>query len=141
MTKFQERLKKLRQESGLKQIELAEKIGVSKNTVSVWERGLQIPEQKALRKLSDFFGVSVAYIAGHSYQRNGEEIIDDTAVWLEQDDYLENMFEKVLRLSDDSRLIIREAVNKLYMEDQSRGNLRPEGQATVHITRHQSAEQ
>lgn len=54
---FARRLRKLRKAQGLKQRELASAIGVSMYTVSVWERGLQIPEQRTLMKLADFFHV------------------------------------------------------------------------------------
>ena len=48
MTKFQERVKKLRQEKGISQIELAGAIEVTNDTISLWERGLRRPENKQL---------------------------------------------------------------------------------------------
>ena len=40
MATFDTRLKRLRQEKGILQDTLAEEIGVTKGTVSVWERGV-----------------------------------------------------------------------------------------------------
>ena len=48
MTKFQERVKKLRQEKGISQIELANAIEVTIDTILLWERGLRRPENKQL---------------------------------------------------------------------------------------------
>ena len=40
---FKENFKALRPESGLGQIELAKKLGVSKGVISLWENGLREP--------------------------------------------------------------------------------------------------
>ena len=41
-------MKKLRQEKGISQIELAGAIEVTNDTISLWERGLRRPENKQL---------------------------------------------------------------------------------------------
>ena len=97
MTKFQERVKKLRQDKGISQIELAGAIEVTNDTISLWERGLRRPENKQLKKLSEFFDVSIAYLTGNSYNRHAENDFESEAVWLENVDFLEDMFEKVTR--------------------------------------------
>lgn len=51
-------LKILRVKKGLNQGELAEKLGVTRNTISSWENG-KLPSLKNANKLADFFGVSV----------------------------------------------------------------------------------
>lgn len=57
--KFNERLTKLRKEKGLSQEELAEKINVSRQTVSKWELGTTTPEMDKLSQLAGMFGISV----------------------------------------------------------------------------------
>lgn len=64
MNSFGERLKELRQEKGIGQVELAKKIGVSKGIISLWENSLREPTLSNLIALSDFFEVSLDYIAG-----------------------------------------------------------------------------
>ena len=61
---FRIRLKELREERGLGQVELAERIGVSKGIISLWENGLREPKMTALISLAKFFGVTVDYLVG-----------------------------------------------------------------------------
>ena len=59
------RLKELRKEKGLTQVELANIVNVSKITVLRWENEeRQIKPDKA-QQLADFFGVSVGYLLGY----------------------------------------------------------------------------
>ena len=64
--KFSERLKLLRQEKNIGQIELAAKIGVSKGVISLWENDLREPKLSNLILLAKFFNVSLDYLAGLS---------------------------------------------------------------------------
>jgi transcriptional regulator with XRE-family HTH domain len=59
MSTFAERLKELRFRKRISQKELAQKIGVSPSTVAAWEVGRNEPNYDMLKKLADFFGVSV----------------------------------------------------------------------------------
>lgn len=52
------RIKIFRNQKGLSQSELAEKIGVSQNTVSQWETGERIPNVLILKKLTKILGCS-----------------------------------------------------------------------------------
>lgn len=62
--KIAERLKELRQENGLSQSVLAQKIGVSQKAIDYWERGVNEPKATYIVKLADFFDVSADYILG-----------------------------------------------------------------------------
>ena len=58
-----DRLKQLRKGSGLTQSELAERIGVSRESVAKWEsRGNIIPKTEDVIALADYYGVSCDYI-------------------------------------------------------------------------------
>ncbi len=50
---------KQRKIKGLTQEELAEKLGITKNAVSKWERGLCLMDMSLLKPLSEILGVSV----------------------------------------------------------------------------------
>ncbi len=62
--KFGERLRTLRQERGLGQVQLARELDVGKSIVSLWERGECEPTLSKLVAIAQFFGVSVDYLAG-----------------------------------------------------------------------------
>lgn len=63
---FRVELKKYRENAGLSQCELAEKIGVSQAAVGMWESGKREPNFATLCKLADYFGVSVDAILGRA---------------------------------------------------------------------------
>lgn len=54
---FNEKLKKLRNDKGLTQAELADKVFVSRSAVAKWESGLGLPSDESLTTLAEFFGV------------------------------------------------------------------------------------
>ena len=54
-----EKIYALRRKNGLSQEQLAEKIGVSRQSISKWEGGLSTPELDKLKALSEFFQVSI----------------------------------------------------------------------------------
>lgn len=64
MKLFGERLKALREEQGLTQKSLAEKLFVSIPTLSHWECGYQEPSFKDLVLICDFFEVEADYLLG-----------------------------------------------------------------------------
>lgn len=63
-TIFSERLRELRVESGVGQVELAQAIEVSKGVISLWENALREPKLTNLVALAKYFNVSVDYLAG-----------------------------------------------------------------------------
>ena len=54
-----EKILSLRTRMGLSQEDLAEKLGVSRQSVSKWETGQSVPDLDKLIKLADLFGISV----------------------------------------------------------------------------------
>ena len=61
---FAEKLKELRIEKGVGQIELSKAIDVSKGIISLWENGLREPKLSNLIALAKFFDVSIDYLVG-----------------------------------------------------------------------------
>lgn len=58
-------LRKLRKAEGLTQQALAEKMGVSRSTVAMWETGTDCGMENAQR-LAELFGVSLDYLMGRT---------------------------------------------------------------------------
>lgn len=67
---FQNRLKQLREENNLTQLELAQKFNITSQTISQYERGIRTPDFNLLNSITDFFGVSVDYLLGRTDIRN-----------------------------------------------------------------------
>ena len=61
---FAQRLKELRLEHNLGQVQLAEYIGTSKGIISLWENGLREPKLNYLIALAKYFQVSIDYLVG-----------------------------------------------------------------------------
>lgn len=59
---FKEKLQKLRKNAGMTQIDLAEKMLVSRQTISKWETGSAIPDIENIIHISDLFNVSLDYL-------------------------------------------------------------------------------
>ena len=69
---FSERLKKLRKEAGLTQVDVAEKLGISQPAYASWERGKKKPTQENLIKIAQILNVSVDYLVGNSKEKVDE---------------------------------------------------------------------
>lgn len=63
-------LVKLRKELNMSQAELAEKLGVSQQTISKYERGTREPDNKTLIKLSEIFNCTTDYLLGRTNIQN-----------------------------------------------------------------------
>lgn len=73
---FADKLKKLRNERGLTQKELAQVINVSTSAVSQYERGKASPGRENLILLAEYFGVTVAYLEGTTSIEDIEDMLN-----------------------------------------------------------------
>lgn len=62
--KLDERIKELRLARGLSQVDLADALGVTKQSVSNWENSNIQPSIDMLLRLANYFSVSTDYILG-----------------------------------------------------------------------------
>lgn len=62
MTEFKDRIRGLREDKDMTQKMLGDKLGVSHNTVSAWENGINEPNIANLIMLSKIYNVSVDYL-------------------------------------------------------------------------------
>lgn len=69
MDKFPSMLRRLRHEKELTQTELANVLGLSKSSVSMYENGNREPDFETIEKLSDFFNVDMNYLLGWNTDR------------------------------------------------------------------------
>ena len=57
-----DKIMRLRKQNGWSQEELAEKMGISRQSVSKWESGTSIPDLDKIIKMSGIFGVTTDYL-------------------------------------------------------------------------------
>ena len=77
MASFADRMKELRKEQKMTQDELADKLGISRSTVGMYEQGRREPDFEMLDMVADIFDVSIGYMVGNKergrYPRNADE--------------------------------------------------------------------
>ena len=64
MPEFSKIFKQLRLDRHLTQRELADKLGITKSTVSMYERGERRPSFEIAEAITDFFDVDLSYLIG-----------------------------------------------------------------------------
>ncbi len=68
------RIKELREKEKLSQLQLAEKLNLTQQAISLYEKGEREPGIDLINQLADFFGVTTDYLLGKSNIRNIEEL-------------------------------------------------------------------
>lgn len=107
MKNFSTRLKELRTEKEITGEELGKKFNVSKTAVSYWESGRNFPGEETIRKLADFFQVSVDYLLGNSDIRNPYENHERISESIKDDKELLEFWE-VLKEREDLQLLFKQ---------------------------------
>lgn len=69
-----ENIKLLRKTKGLTQEELATKLGVVRQTVSKWEKGISVPDSEMLIEISEIFETPVSALLGETINAQEQEI-------------------------------------------------------------------
>ena len=67
------RLKEIRKSKGLNQTEVANMLGITQNAYSYWENDKVKIDNNSLKKLADFFNVSVDYLLGRDEKTLAEK--------------------------------------------------------------------
>jgi len=66
MKHYGERIAYLREKHKMKQEELAAKLGISRASLSHYEKQRRQPDYKTLKKIADYFDVTIDYIIGRT---------------------------------------------------------------------------
>lgn len=65
MNRFADMLSYLRRREGLSQQELAEKLGLAKSTISMYEKGARKPSFEMLEAIADYFNINMDTLVGN----------------------------------------------------------------------------
>ncbi|HIU57787.1 MAG TPA: helix-turn-helix domain-containing protein [Candidatus Ornithomonoglobus merdipullorum] len=84
MEAFAARLKALRDEHKLSQDELGKAIGISRGSISFYEKQSRTPDIVVLGKLSKYFNVTMDYLLGYSDSRTHEGVITENEIGLSE---------------------------------------------------------
>ena len=122
---FPERLKQLRKEKGMTQIELATALGISSGTVAMWETGKRKPSFEMMERLTDVFDKRLGYILGTS--DNPEKMDDDETAqlgdWAVQEEH-EDVMRKYSLLDEFGQKTIGAVLRAEFARCQEQGTLR-----------------
>lgn len=112
MVIFQNRLRYLREEHGIKQEDMAKKLNISTSAYGYYEQGRNEPSLDSIKKMADIFDVSVDYLLGiidtkkHPFKLSNE-------IALSHEDLETVLLLKKLQLLDDMRTAPTEQVSRL----------------------------
>ena len=90
------KLRNLRKDFNISQVDLATKLGVTKQCVSNWENDNVVPSIDMLCKIADFFGVSTDYLLGRSEKR----VVEVSSLTDEQIAYILCLVEDLATLNE-----------------------------------------
>ena len=100
---FAQRLKQLRAENQMTQVQLAEKLGVSKGTVAMWETDKRSPSFEMLAEMTNLFDRRMDYILGYSDDASSPkptaEEMNQMELWAAEDCFHETIM-AYLRLDE-----------------------------------------
>lgn len=110
--KFGNTLSDLRNKAHITQKDLANILGVSRGTIGMYEIGQRDPDTETLKKISDYFNVSVDYLLGRTDNKVVSDSKEDTPVEkisksLDDDPDLSE-FWNVLKEREDLKLLFKQ---------------------------------
>ena len=123
-----ERLKQLRAEKGMTQVQLAQMLDVSKGTVAMWETSKRKPSFEILSKLSDIFDRRMDYILGYSDDASSpqppEEELDQLGFWAAEDSMHETIMQ-YLRLDEYGKQAVEAIIRAEFERCKAQESLFP----------------
>lgn len=106
-----ERIKELRCEKGLSQLEFSNKLNVSNTTLSMYESNKRIPSDDIKEKIANYFDVSIDYLMCRTNQRN-----TGSKEQLDHDEFMENVKVQFMDASEKDRDAIYRKISELYWD-------------------------
>lgn len=103
----EKRLFDLREYKDLSQIKLANYLGITQQTYSLWEKDTKIIPLKHLNSLSNFYEISMDYIVGLTDEKNNSGIIKLTELNKNE------IGSRIKKIREDNNLTLRDLAKEL----------------------------
>lgn len=117
------KLKKLREDRGLKQIDIAKLCNVGASTVSMWETGDRHPDDTTITKLANHFNVTTDYLLDNdatsktiNYIAENDDDLNQKLKKIAQDEFDRTLFKKYGDLSDEKKKLVMAVINGIIEE-------------------------
>lgn len=107
MSKFNERIKELRNKKNISQAVIAEYLGITKQAYSLYETGKREPDYETLLKIGEYFSVSVDYLLGSSDTPKAEELPEELII----------LNRKAKKMSPENRQKLLDMATIMFEED------------------------
>lgn len=109
-----ENIKKYRKKEGLTQVELAEKLDISKHSIISYEKGSTFPASDILEKMLELFKITPNQLF-YPLSNNGKELTDKEAKIRELEAYRNNILDTIRNVEENASDI--EYEEPVYDED------------------------
>ncbi|MHA6167908.1 helix-turn-helix domain-containing protein [Bacillus mojavensis] len=115
-----DRLVELRKSKKLTQQGLAEKLKITRSSLSQYEIGNRQPDYETLKKIADFFEVTTDYLLGYS---NTKPVVEEekTPYNVTDDPDLQIAFKEAADFSEEARRQTIDFINYLKEKEKSKG--------------------
>lgn len=110
------RLKELREERGMTQLELANQLGIAKSSIGMYEQGRRVPSPKQLVNMAAFFDVSVEYLLGNTPVRMRPSANKTLFCETVPDGYIEERFIDSALQDNEGREMLKRMVREKLAE-------------------------
>ena len=107
------KIKELREQSGMKQLDLAKALNISQGTLSNWERGVHDPDSEALLFLAKTFNTTIDNLLGKPDTPSPQPMTPKYNL----DDVEYGMINKIGKLNKRDKALISSMVDQLLSDE------------------------
>ena len=117
---FSERLRLLRKEKSVTQNELAKILNIERSSIGKYESANVIPSVDVLKKISDYFSVSIDYLLGKSESRfTVPDIFKNETLAFYREEFEELTQDEIDKLAIFAKMMKEDRINKQHIEKSS----------------------
>jgi len=102
---------KLMKEKGVRPFDVAKATGITPSTFSDWKKGRAVPKTEKLKKIADYFGVSLSYLTGA--EEPSQDVPVDLILFLRDHPDCQILVEKLKGVRDRDLHYIIELIDRL----------------------------